>query len=401
MIRSTRLVAGAAAIAIAVAGCGGGEDAPSATVESTEGIGTPDGGSGVGATVSVLGLSADDPTVVRSGELAVVLVGNLGSDDAAAGALLLAGDAGYDGLQIEAAVVADTLAADGTIAGAEPVLAAYGRIEGLRSAQEEPLPIDDLRREARETGGREDLFPEGALATTLILQWQLSGYSQEQIVEMLILGVEQLDAGYEGEIAVGEEVCGGYVIGGVHEIPDFCDDKTGELYAYDEPAPSDEPVPEPADADGLCGGDFAPPYGGVPIEGAGVLLETEILGPLETPYYYSEVSGLLDIAADGKFDLNAKTVRLGDITIRDAPDNQVYTREFTLSGSIDFATGDGEITGMVSGTDVLFTGDRERAVGPVDVSGQIAVVCDDAEAGGFAIFGFASGNGALEFEARP
>jgi hypothetical protein len=385
--------------ALVAAACGSDTAEPATEAMADASDQTEADGSGSG---SGLGLSADDPTVVRAGELAVVLVGNLGDDDTAAGALLLTGDAGYDGPQIEAAIASNGLAADGTIAGVEPHLAAYGKVAGFRSAQEEPLPIETLRQEAREEGGQQDLWPEGALATGLILQWQFSGYSQEQIVDMLILGVAQLDGGYDGEIAIGEEECGGYLIGGVHEIPQFCDPDTGELFADLEPegeAP-EEQADEASSGDDvrLCGGDFAPPYRAVSIEAAGVMLETEILGPLETPYYYTEVSGFIDIAADGTVMLTAHTVRYADITIRDAPDNQIYVRDMEASGSIDGATGDGELTGTGRGTDQLWSGDSQNPVSG-DVAGQIGVVCGDA---GFAIYGFVSGTGGfLEFDARP
>ena len=131
------------------------------------------------------------------------------------------------------------------------------------------------------------------------------------------------------------------------------------------------------------------------------MLETQILGPLNTPYYYAEVSSFLDIAEDGTFALNASTVRLADITIRDEPDNQIYIRTFVLSGTIASGTNDAVITGTVNGTDQLWSGDSETEIGPVEATGELTVLCDNNEESGFAIFGFAGGNGVLEFEARP
>lgn len=98
--------------------------------------------------------------------------------------------------------------------------------------------------------------------------------------------------------------------------------------------------------------------------------------------------------------LAANTVGLADITIRGEPDNQVYTREFDLSGSVDPGTGDGVMMGTISGTDLLFSGDAATPI-TSDASGELIVLCDDDEPSGFVIAGFAAGNGALEFEARP
>ncbi len=127
---------------------------------------------------------------------------------------------------------------------------------------------------------------------------------------MLILGLEPLDADYDGPIADGEEECGGMVIGGVHETPQFCDPETGELYPEGEATNTNE---EPADAadsspSGLCDGNFAPPYVFAIIP-SGLMLQTQILGPLDTPYYYHAVTGMLDIAADGTFTMTAQTIR--------------------------------------------------------------------------------------------
>lgn len=356
---------------------------------------------------------ADDPIVMRASALAISLVEHLGDDDTAAGALLLAGDAGYSALQIEAAINRGALAPDGTVADVLPALEPYGLIEGFHAMiisqddEDDLLPIERLRREAAEEAGRDDDSPSGALATSLILQWQFSGYSQRQIVDMLIFGVETLDDNYQGELAEGEEECGGYVIGGVHEIPQFCDPESGELFRddseEDETADDDE-AGQAAAADSAgdeyCGGDFAPPYT-LAIEPAGVMLETQVLGPLETPYYWTEVSGLFEISSDGLVKLTAHTVRYADITIRDEPDNQIYIRDFNVQGSLDLTSGDGDATGTASGSDQLWAA---ASASPTEgeVSGQLAIVCDEDEPSGFAIFGFVSGTGGvLEFEARP
>ena len=396
MARAGGPIALVAVLALVSAACGGGDPTPSAEGEISE-VEQQAGAPVVGVP------SADDPSVVRAVELAELLIDRLGDDDTAAGAVLSAGDAGYDIIQIEAGIVRGILAADGTIAGVVPALEPFGRLAATRAmilAQDDLLPIERLRDEAHEEAGRHDYWPVGGISTALILQWQLSGYSQDQIVDMLIFGVETLDDGtYEGEFEGGEEECGGYIIGGVHEIPDFCDPETGELYA-DRQGETVETTDQPDEVgppgEGLCGGDFAPPYTLV-IEPAGVMLETVIQGPLETPYYYSEVAGFIDIDAEGVLEITANTTRLADITIRGAPDNQVYLRDLELSGTLDMTTGDGEIAGTASGTDQLWSDDPPRPV-TGGVSGQVAVLCEEA---GIAVFGFATGAGVLEFEARP
>ncbi len=172
-----------------------------------------------------------------------------------------------------------------------------------------------------------------------------------------------------------------------------CPPAVNETAATTGDTTEDEPV-------GLCDGDFAPPYSGVPIEGIGTMDVIEILGELDTPYYYTEVGGFLDIAADGTFTLIADTVRYGDVTIRGEPEHAVQVRSFDLSGSIDPATGGGVIVGTTSGTDQQWSGDSpiERSS---EALGKLTVVCDDAEPNGFVIFGVAGGGGTLEFEARP
>jgi hypothetical protein len=126
------------------------------------------------------------------------------------------------------------------------------------------------------------------------------------------------------------------------------------------------------------------------------MLETEILGPLETPYYYTEVGGFLDIASDGTFTITAKTVRYADITIRDEPDNQIYIRDFFLTGSINSDSTDA----LITGNDQLWSGDSQALVSS-DANGQITVLCDDAEVSGFAIYGFVTGNGLLNSRLAP
>ena len=391
-------------VALIAAACGGGEDSSADDVSAS-------------SESDTIASNARHPSVKRASELAVMLVDHLGDDDSAVGAVLLAGDAGHSIKQIEAAVVSTTLAADGSVDGVQPTREATSLITALSTeepngvrivlkvntaAQESDglLPIEQLRREAAEQAGAEDYWPTGAEATALILSWQLQGYSQEQIVNMLILGVEVLDGDYDGQIADGEEECGGYVVGGEHEIPQFCDPDTGELYP-DEAATTDgEPteVGESTPSD-VCQGNFAPPYS-LTINGSGIMLETQVLGPLETPYYYSEVSGSLDIDADGTFKLTAHTVRYADIVIRDEPDNQIYIRDFEMTGFFDLTTGDGEITGTVEGTDQLWSGDSKNPVSKMEVAGLVAIVCDDAQ-DSFEIFGVTTSGAALEFHAVP
>ncbi len=395
-------------VAVLATSCGG----ESASTSTDGVVSTDDQSAGSEDSTSyAASFSADDPIVIHASALASQLVAALGDDDTAVSAVLRAGDAGYDGPQIEAGILASTLAADGAISGVDPRRSASGVITGFRRVLKDRadlLPIETLRREAAEDAGAQDYWPAGASATAMILALHLGGYSQEQIVDILILGAVVLDADYDGPYAEGEEECGGFVIGGRHEIPQFCDAETGELFPDEEQSggsgdggTSEEPENAADDEQTeLCGGDFAPPYTGVPIVGVGAMLETVVLGPLETPYYYSETAGFLDIAADGSFTLAADTVRLADITIRGAPDNQVYRRRFEVAGTIDPATGDAEITGTVDGTDQLWAEGPETAVSAA-ASGQLAVVCGDLEPSGFFIAGFVGGQGLLEFEARP
>ncbi len=357
----------------------------------------------------------DDPTVQRASELAVMLVDQLGDDDSAVGALLLAGDTGYSINQIEAAIVSATLAADGSIDGVQPARDAVGLISALSANQpsgvrialkvntsaqnaDELLPIEQLRDKAAEEAGSEDFWPTGAAATSLILRWQLQGYSQEQIVDMLILGFVYVDDDYDGPLADGYDECGGFVIGGVHESPQFCDSGTGALYADDE-ATNDRHPPEVAEPalSGLCEGSFAPPYA-LSVYGIGSMNETQILGPLETKYYYQDVTGTLAIDTDGTFTLTAKTVRYGDIIIRDEPDHQIYTRNFKTSGIIDLATGQGEFIGTVTGTDQLWSGDSKNPIGILEAAGEATIVCHDDQAD-FTIVGIATSGAPLEFQA--
>ena len=382
--------------------CGGG-DATTANVETiNSGSDTPSNAFG-------------DPTVKRASELAVMLVDQLGHDDSAVGALLLAGDTGYSINQIEAAIVSATLAADGSIVGVQPARIAAGLISALSANQpngvrialkvntsaqnaEELLPIEQLRVAAAEQAGSEDYWPVGAQTTAMILSWQLQGYSQEQMVDMLILGIVWVDEDYDGPVADGDDECGGYVIGGVHESPQFCDPVTGELYADDEVTTEGRPseVVEPA-LSGLCDGSFTPPYE-LSVYGIGAMNETQILGPLETKYYYQDVTGTLAIEADGTFTLAAETVRYGDIIIRDEPDHQIYTRNFDTSGIFDLTTGQGQFTGTVTGTDQLWSGDSKNPIDPLEAAGEATIVCHDDQAD-FTILGIATSGAPLEFQA--
>ncbi len=278
-----------------------------------------------GTPKASLRLDPDDPILLRASKLAVLAVDQLGSDDIAFEAVLRAGDAGYGARQIEAAIEAKTLSSDGSIGGTVPDNAASNLVEPRRSkmrAPRDPLPIEEYRINAMEQAGRDHDWPVGAQTTAMILQWQLGGYSQEEMVDMLILGVEVLDGDYEGEIPDSEEECGGYVIGGVFESPRFCDPDTGSLYEYDEDISLDSATEadtaaseRAAGRENGCASEFAPPYLNtvVPSE---AMMTTQILGPLETKYYYSAVDGTLEIFDDGSFVLMATTERLGEIKIR-------------------------------------------------------------------------------------
>jgi len=241
-----------AASVLVAASCGSDSAEPlaeSATDEQRTNDGT--------ATAQSSGPSADDPSVARAIELAGLLIDQLGSDDLAVSAVLRAGDAGYDIFQIEAAIVGATLNLDGSVEGVTPTFAPADLVVGFRAkpatADQDPVPIEKLRDGANGVAGDEDVWPTGTLATSWILSMHLMGYSQAQIVNMLILGAEDLEGGYAGEIEEGEEHCGGLVIGGKHEIPDFCDPETGELFTDAEDEPADTETSEdssPQEGDG-------------------------------------------------------------------------------------------------------------------------------------------------------
>ena len=164
-------------LALAATACGGDVDV--VVSEAADGTVAPNDASR---------FTADDPAVMRAIELAATLVGDLGDDDAAVAAVLLAGDAGYDAAQIEIGIVRAILSAEGAIAGVLPALAPFGRLASFAKQEPEPVPIELLRDQAREQSGRDDLWPTGTAATCNILALHLWGYSQDQIVSSLILG---------------------------------------------------------------------------------------------------------------------------------------------------------------------------------------------------------------------
>jgi hypothetical protein len=242
---------------------------------------------------------ADDPAVIRASELGLMLVGRLGDDDTAFEAVMRAGDAGYSPRQIEAGITDATLAEDGSIAGVEPILEPFGRVF-FRVAQDEDdglIPIERYRLMAIEESGTEDGWPVGARAVSTILALHLLGYSQAQIHDILILGAEGLVDTYEGEVAPGEEECGGLIISGKHEIPQFCDPEDGELF----PDPDPDPDPENAVQAAQSAGDDSGAQDDGPVrDGTSDGVETLTAEAAEVPEPTADV-GPLEWVAVGEF----------------------------------------------------------------------------------------------------
>ncbi len=158
--------------------------------------------------------SSSDPAPAAAGlseEAPLRLIANLGSDAVATDALIIAMDSGYSGPQILSAVDDDRLRRDGTIDGEEPELPALGlvlydlagegegasgsRANGARGAagqvmlvaffQVEQTPIERLRQSATVQGG------VGDPAVELILLRLAFGFTPQDIIETLILGVDE------------------------------------------------------------------------------------------------------------------------------------------------------------------------------------------------------------------
>lgn len=180
-----RIVVGIAAVASLVAACG--DSGPPAT-------------------------TALDPSDTQADvdPAAGSLIAELGSDQAAADALIIAMDGGYSGPQILAAVDAGNLLGDGTIDGEEPAGPALGLVlhssDALSGDDEEetlgsnvdvvlvallqaapaPTPIEQLRQNATQALG------VGEPATTQILSLLKIGFGADEVIEMLILGIDGL-----------------------------------------------------------------------------------------------------------------------------------------------------------------------------------------------------------------
>ena len=121
-----RWVAWLASVALIAAACGGGDSGDASVADAAQ----LDSGSGTDA-VRTGWPAADDASVVRANDLATTLVDQLGDHETASGAVLLAGDAGYSAIQIEAAIVGANLAADGSITGVQPALEPGGLVAAL------------------------------------------------------------------------------------------------------------------------------------------------------------------------------------------------------------------------------------------------------------------------------
>ena len=156
-----------------------------------------------GGSEGSAGAAGPDTTV---DERADGLIARLGSDPIAADALILAMERGYSTQQILDGVNSD-LAADGSIAGQSPASPALGlvsyNVEGdgegafpgvgaehevrlVAAFQIEQTPIERLRQNADQERG------VGETMTFLILARLDAGFSPRDVVEMLILGVDEL-----------------------------------------------------------------------------------------------------------------------------------------------------------------------------------------------------------------
>lgn len=191
------------------------------------------------------------------------------------------GDAGDDGESVaEVGSVPTTESDDGGSGSATPD-GAVGPAQGFSAGDPTVVAAGDL---AVVLVGALSDDDTGAAATGLILAFQLQGISQEQIVDMLILGFENVDGTYRGEFEEGSDDCPHRITGGKHEQADFCDHETGEIYPDRDPPVScelrqyygedcdDASEDDSGQTDTAAGTPctaFAPPYSGVPIVASG------------------------------------------------------------------------------------------------------------------------------------
>ena len=360
-------------LALLAMGCGGSdEDAIGGDSHADSGHSMGEGSLFVAENAAGGGslLNSYDPAVARAGELSVMLVEQLGDDDTAAGSVMLAGDAGYDAMQIEAAIVDAALASDGSVAGIGPAFEPYDLIDSMHAkmitdidhgdadtvadhmdhnADSDDMdhdtdsddmdrdadltPIEMFRRGAAEHAGLEDHLPEGASATAFILALQLSGYSQAQIVDVLVFGAQVVDATYGGALDAGHEVCPSYVIGGTQQSATFCDAETGELF----PDRDDSGDASAAPAGGTCN---------LPSD-LDLPLDVEFPSPLAFGKGPDDSwQGWLSLT-DGGFTISiVQDWYIGGITVGAQPDRQHYTQSWDISGAWD----EGAATGSGSGT---------------------------------------------------
>lgn len=179
----------------------------STTVGGPPGVAAQPTVSGDGPTATAL-----DPQFAEANALAAQLIGRIGSDDEASGALLRAFEAGYDAAQTIAAVRGDALTESGEIPGVTPAAPPLGLVQLISVQRGDPLeastlrhagsiqltltvqtgrltgptPIDQLRASARDIAA---ISPVGELATDILLAALLAfGLTPVQIVELLVLG---------------------------------------------------------------------------------------------------------------------------------------------------------------------------------------------------------------------
>jgi len=121
----------------------------------------------------------------QTAEQAQALINELGSDEAAADALIIAMERGYSAQQILDALDDGELAADGTIPGQDPASPELGLV-AYEAFQVELTPIEQVRESAARDRG------VGEAMTAVIIARLKAGFTPQDIIETLILGVDEV-----------------------------------------------------------------------------------------------------------------------------------------------------------------------------------------------------------------
>jgi len=245
------------------------------------------------------------------GQAADRLIGRLGSDDAAADALIIAMDLGYSGPQILDAVELDMLLDDGTIDGQTPAgpplsLVAYdligegegaagpgdavhrlGEVRLASMVQGEQVPIERLRDNARRQG-----VLTGEKVTLAIMSMLKVGFTPGDIIEVLILGADDLTRDARGAVDCYLVVDEWYCANGVRR-PASETDAAGQP---DDAGTDDSALDDSGEQDS------APP-GLRTWEG-----EWEIVDEIEVATTVDETSIRIEELPDGSFAWNRETL---------------------------------------------------------------------------------------------